>query len=338
LPNALLGLLTALDGWRAAAAHLPQLSHELARQQAETVLRSVPAELRAVPGSGAPTNWMADPLALYGRCERAAQALLTLPTRTPSLRLLADQTARALIGILYVLDGLAPLVGAPGRPSRGDRRFRLSVADWLPALLNGARAFVAIGAAALFWVVTAWPSGALAIEFVAIVILLLSPRPDQAYVGALALTLGAALSVLVAAIIEFAVLPALDTFEGFCVALSLFYIPAGFVLARSRQPAVLAVFTAMTLAFMPLLAPTNQMTYDTAQYYNAALAIFVGCTAAAFSFRMLPPLSHALRTRRLLAFALRDLRRLAVDHLPPRPDDWESRMYSPTCIADFRAR
>jgi uncharacterized membrane protein YccC len=327
LQRAVLGLLTALDGWRWAAMHLPRLLDDTARQQAEAVLRSFPAELRSVPGSGAPPHWMADPLGLYGRCERAAQTLLALPARTPSLRLLADQTARGLVGILYVVEGLALLVDAPPRPRRGDRKFRLNVPDWLPALLNGGRAFVAIGAVELFWVVTAWPSGALAIEFVAIVLLLLSPRSDQAYAGALALTLGAVLSVFFAAIIEFAVLPALDTFAAFCVAIGLFYIPAGFVLARSRQPAVLAVFTAMALAFMPLLAPTNQMTYDTAQYYNAALSIVVGCAAAAFSFRLLPPLSHALRTRRLLAFALRDLRRLAVDRLPPSPEDWEGRMY-----------
>ena len=36
------------------------------------------------------------------------------------------------------------------------------------------------------------------------------------------------------------------------------------------------------------------------------------------SFRLLPPLSPALRTRRLLAFALRDLHHLAVDSLPPK--------------------
>jgi hypothetical protein len=41
----------------------------------------------------------------------------------------------------------------------------------------------------------------------------------------------------------------------------------------------------------------------------------------------LPPLSPALRAQRLLALALRDLRRLAISPLPPRPADWERRMY-----------
>jgi uncharacterized membrane protein YccC len=89
----------------------------------------------------------------------------------------------------------------------------------------------------------------------------------------------------------------------------------------------LAVLSAMTVNFMPVLSPTNQMSYDTAQFYNVALAIFFGCAAAALSFELLPPLSPALRTRRLLAFALTDLRHLAISSSPPPLDDWEKRMY-----------
>ena len=73
------------------------------------------------------------------------RTLLALPTRTPSLRLLSDQTAKLLAGILHVLEGLALLVDASDRPLPGRRKFRLSVPDWLPALVNAGRAFVTIG-------------------------------------------------------------------------------------------------------------------------------------------------------------------------------------------------
>ena len=72
---------------------------------------------------------------------------------------------------------------------------------------------------------------------------------------------------------------------------------------QSRQPAVWAVFTAMGMNFLPVLAPTNPITYDTQQFYNTALAVFVGCAVAALLFRLLPPIPPALRTRRLLALA-----------------------------------
>jgi hypothetical protein len=45
------------------------------------------------------------------------------------------------------------------------------------------------------------------------------------------------------------------------------------------------------------------------------------------SFRLLPPLSPAFRTRRLLDLTLRDLHRLATGPIPHTPDDWEGRMY-----------
>jgi uncharacterized membrane protein YccC len=91
--------------------------------------------------------------------------LIVLPAGTPSLRLLADETAKVLVGMLRVLDGLALLVDAPYDPSPGARGFRLSEPDWLPALINAARAFLAISAVELFWVVTAWPNGAATIIY-----------------------------------------------------------------------------------------------------------------------------------------------------------------------------
>ena len=78
---------------------------------------------------------------------------------------------------------------------------------------------------------------------------------------------------------------------------------------------------------MPVLAPNNLMNYDTAQFYNLALAILVGSGSAALSFRLLPPLSPAWRTHRLLALTLRDLRRLAIGPVAWAPDDWDGRVY-----------
>jgi uncharacterized membrane protein YccC len=91
---------------------------------------------------------------------------------------------------------------------------------------------------------------------------------------------------------------------------------------------VTGVLTAMTFNFNPLLAPTNEMNYDTTQYWNSALAIVVGCGVAPLAFWLLPPLSPALRARRLLAFTSRDLRRLAIAPVLPTPSYWESRIYS----------
>jgi uncharacterized membrane protein YccC len=123
---------------------------------------------------------------------------------------------------------------------------------------------------------------------------------------------------------KFAVLPAFETFPTFCAAMGLFLVPVGFATAQSWQPAVLGMFG---FNFVALLAPTNLMSYDTPQFYNTALGILAGCAVAPLAFRLLPPMSSALRARRLLALTLSDLRRLATAPLPPTLAKWEGRMY-----------
>jgi uncharacterized membrane protein YccC len=246
--------------------------------------------------------------------------------------LFADETAKVLNGIVYVLDEVALLVGAPGKTRAGYRPTGYrdtvpGVADWLPAIINGARAFVTIGAVELLWVVTAWPDGDLAIVFVTIVLMLMSPKGDLAYLGALAYAMTAAISIVAAAIMGFAVLPNVETFPAFCAVIGLYLIPVGFAAARTRKPALTAVFGGIAVVTIRLIAPTNPMIYDTGQFYNAALAAFVGSAIGALAFRLMPPLSPALRARRLLVFALRDLRRLAISPPSRRSAVWERRMY-----------
>jgi uncharacterized membrane protein YccC len=85
------------------------------------------------------------------------------------------------------------------------------------------------------------------------------------------------------------------------------------------------MFIAMTTIFMPLLAPTNQMSYDVATFYSAALGIVVGAGAATLAFRLIPLLLPAYRTRRLLDLALSDLRRLLRRRVVSNVHAWDDR-------------
>jgi uncharacterized membrane protein YccC len=325
LQNALDGLVVALASWRTAAVVLARLPQERARQEASAVLAEVPEPLRARPEEDVATRWIAGPTRLIRACDGAVRRLVTLPAATPSLRLLADHAAEALAGISHALNALALLVADPARPadrSYGSRHLRIP--DWLPPLTNGGRAFVAIGAAELFWIVTAWPDGANSITFAAISVILFAPRADQAYTTAIGFMIGSILTVAITATLKFAALPNVETFAGFSVIIGVVLVPVGTFLALQWQP---AIFTGIVTPFVPLLAPTNPMSYDTQQFYNSALAIVAGVGAGALSFRLLPPLSPAFRTRRLLELTLRDLHRLATGPIPHTPDDWEGRMY-----------
>ena len=321
LKSAADGLFEALSGWRGVAALLLRLPESQARQDSAAVLRRLPQDLQSVSVSG-PAAWMDEPVRLRQYFEAAASSLIAMAAGTPSLRLLADQTARTLTGIWKTLNGIALLKGDPDfrTPPPGIRRFY--VPDWLPALVNGTRAFAVIGSMAILWIVTEWPSGALAMTFAAIAVILFAPRADQAYAIVMGFIAGTTIAAILAAIVAFAVLPGLETFPAFAIAIGAVLVPSGTLMALQWQP---AVFLALTANFCPLLAPANVESYDTVQFYNSAMAIVVGTSIAALSYRVLPPLSAALRTRRLLALTLRSLGRLATGPIPRASDSWEIR-------------
>jgi uncharacterized membrane protein YccC len=317
------GLFAAIAGWRAVATNLERLPRSQGRHEANIILQTLPRDLRSEPARGDAAIWAAEPSRLRLACRSAVKNLVTLPATTPSQRLMADATAEALLGISRALDGLSLIANADRVvPPRRVSRFRMP--DPLPACISAARVFITIAAVELFWIVTAWPSGALAVAFAAIGIILLSPREDQAYAGAQTFMLGIGLATILAGAIEFSVLPAVQGFAGFCLAIGLVLVPVGALAAQSWQGPVFAVVA--NVFFMPLLAPANQMTYDTQQFYNSALAAFAGMGLAMMALVLLPPLSPEVRARRLVALTLRDLRRLAAGRTS-MADDWEGRTY-----------
>ncbi|MEA2948592.1 MAG: hypothetical protein QOI40_3922, partial [Alphaproteobacteria bacterium] len=175
LQTAVGGLFAALAGWRMVTVHLERLPSDQSRREADIIYGNIPQELRSVPTEGQAKSWAIDPSGARRACAAAARALSALPNCTPSLRLLTDQTARALIGIRRALDGLL-LLADPARGIPVSGSMRLHVPDLLPALLDGARVFVTVGAVELVWIVTEWPNGPQALVFTAIGVILFGQR------------------------------------------------------------------------------------------------------------------------------------------------------------------
>jgi uncharacterized membrane protein YccC len=316
------GLFAAMAAWRNVSPMLSRLPSRAA-EETGAVLACLPEALRTPPGPEGAARWADEPVVMRAICDAAYPALRELPATTPSARLLADQVAALCAALSRVFNALVLLGHAsPVRNTQGARRIRIP--DLLPALVNGGRAFVMIGAVALLWIVTEWPSGALAIEFVAIGVILLPTRGGGDPAGARNFIIGTILATVFAAVIAFAVLPKLDTFLGFCLAIGLVLVPGG---AGMAQPRATITFVPIASFFIPLLGPANQETYDTVAFYNTSLAIVAGLFIAVLSFALLPPLSPAYRTRRLLAFGLRDLRRLILRPRGRKVEDWEGCFY-----------
>jgi uncharacterized membrane protein YccC len=325
------GLFAAMAAWRNVSLMLSRSPPSRAAEETGEVLACLPEALRTPPEPENAIRWADEPVAMRAICDAAYPALRALLATTPSARLLADQVATLCAALSRVFNALALLGHAgPVRDALGTRRIRIP--DLLPALVNGGRAFVVIGAVMLFWIVSEWPSGAVAIEFVAIGVILLPTRinPGAGSMAGLYFVIGMALANALAAIIAFAVLPKVETFLGFCLAIGLVLVPGG---AGMAQPRATILFVPIGSFFIPLLGPANQETYDTVSFYNNSLAIIGGLFIAVLSLTLLPPLSPAYRTRRLLAFGLRDLRRLILRPKRRMTEDWGPLLRAADCHA-----
>jgi hypothetical protein len=73
------------------------------------------------------------------------------------------------------------------------------------------------------------------------VMLLMSPKGDLAYRGAIVFALTTFAAIVTSGITKCAVLPAIGTFPSFCATIGLFFIPVGFVVVWSNTPALGAV-------------------------------------------------------------------------------------------------
>ena len=116
--------------------------------------------------------------------------------------------------------------------------------------------------------------------------------------------------------------------------LALVLVPAGFCMARLRNP---VLFAGVILTFLPLLGPANEMNYDDLVFLNTAVGIVGGTVIAAIICRLVPPVPPAVRVRRLLTFTLRDLRRLATKPALS-PAAWEARVFQTLYVLPDQAK
>jgi uncharacterized membrane protein YccC len=318
LQRAVSGLVETMSAWRKAAYEIALNRDPGTEREARAVYNELPRDRLSFDASGSANT----PAELRAACCSAVRSLTRFNAETPSQRLLADSAAQGMLGMARALNGLTGVVD-PGDmiPIRGTAR--LHVPDWLPPSINALRAFLAIEVTSLFWIASAWPNGALAITFCAIIVVLLPLQGDVAYSASMTFLKGCVLGSGVAAVLVFAILPRATTFPSLCLALGLALVPLGFMLARAKSP---LFFFAASVNFLPMLSIDNTISFDASQFWNTASSILVGIAVGALAMRILPPLSPAIRTSRLLTLTLADLRRLAKRASSRRrEDDWEGR-------------
>jgi uncharacterized membrane protein YccC len=319
LQRAVSGLVETMSAWRKAAYEIALNRNPATQRDARAVYNELPSDRLSPDPSGSAKT----PSELRAACCSAVRSLARFNAETPSQRVLADSASLGMLGMARTLNGLTGVVDpADMVPVKG--MARLHVPDWLPPTISALRVLLAVGAMSLFWIASAWPNGALAITFCAIIVVLLPLQGDLAYSQSMTFLKGCVLGFGIAAALVFAILPRATTFPSLCLALGLPLVPLGFLLARAKNP---LFFFACSVNFLPMLSINNTISFDGSQFWNTSSSILAGIAVGAVAMLIVPPLSPAIRTQRLLALTLADLRRLAK-RAPSRrrEDDWESRI------------
>jgi uncharacterized membrane protein YccC len=301
LQNAVHGLIETITAWRTLAIHLGP------RSRSKEGRDSAPIERIVQEFAPASSDVLRDPARLRDDCGAAARAAARIAADSPSSQLVADATAIGFIGMTHALNGLTLLV-RPAGAQRADALAAVYVPDWLPPSIVAVRAFATTALVSLFWIVTAWQSGSTAITFAIIAVVLFPLQGDRAYSAAVSFLVGCVLSAVIAGMILFGLLPRVASFTGLALTLGLAFVPLGVLIAWPWRPMVVSAAAFNLVSFLSL---RNVAVYDAAQFYNSVLAILAGVAAGVIMIRIVPPLSPRTRTRRLLWFALRDVRRLA---------------------------
>jgi len=310
---------------------LPLVSAVEDRLRAIAIEGEVPAEVAALVDDI--RGWASDadahePASLVARADALAAALTPTDWRELLIANLLDRLRELVEALdtarLVAAQAIAPDAAPPERVLAllSERRQRPLHRDLPLALLSAVATLAAILACCGFWIMTAWPEGAVAAMIAAVVCCFFATMDDPvpAQRGFLIWTVA---SLPLVALYLFALLPLVHSFE----TLALLLAPALLV------PGVLMALPRWYGRMMPLLiglagglALTNSFTADAAGFFNGSVAQLAGVAAAMVATRLCRSLGAGAALRRLRRAGWRELVELAARPGRAPLPAWRSRM------------
>jgi uncharacterized membrane protein YccC len=190
------------------------------------------------------------------------------------------------------------------------------------ALVSGLAAFVALSAICLFWIASGWNGGAGAAIMTAVMMSLFAQQDDPSAAAGSFFKM-TALGAAVAGLYAFAILPGLEGFEAFALALTPLLFGAAYVMT---VPRLTLSALACALGALNLIGLTNVMTPDFASFANGTLGQLFGIGLAAVLLRVLQPIGVAWPVARLTSGLRSDLADAISGRRAPGRLVFESRM------------
>ncbi|MCS2608548.1 FUSC family protein [Halomonas dongshanensis] len=209
---------------------------------------------------------------------------------------------RETLGHAMVMLDAREAIAAPGAHS-----LRSSPLAWhrdhLAAGINALRAGLVFAALATFWVLTAWNSAMIAMLLGTLFSAFFASRDNPVmvtmmfYKGMLAAIPSAFFfgHVLLSQVHDFALLAVV------------FGTPLFLGLMGATNPATMGYCLAFTIFNILLTMPGNGMDFSFDSFANRVVAVIIGLTCVAMSFRLLPGLGAGLRRRRLIDAISKDI-------------------------------
>ncbi len=270
----------------------------------------------------------ATPAALVARCEALAA---DDPMRTWAGLLTANLLAR-LSELVVALDTTRQVAAQATTPTGSmpdhirallrERQRRPLHRDYALALLSATATVIATLGCCAFWILTAWPEGAVAAMIAAVVCCLFGTIDDPvpAQRGFL---IWITVSVPLAALYLFALLPLVHSFETLTLVLAPALLTTGALLAL---PHWYGRMLPIVIGLAGGLALTNTFSVDAAGFFNGSIAQSVGVAAAILTTRIFRSLGAGTAVRRLRRAGWRELADLASRPSGLAVARWTSRM------------
>ena len=169
-----------------------------------------------------------------------------------------------------------------------------STTNWMASLASGVRATFILGVMSVYWVATAWPSGA-SMTLVSAATVALSANTTNPRRMSFQMACGTLLGALMGFFITFFVLPRIDGFPLLCMALAPVFTLGTFLTTR---PQWAGYGLGLLIFFCIGSAPDNLTFYNPYAFINDYIAMVLGMLlCAAAGAIILPPNSHWLWQR-----------------------------------------
>ncbi|WP_346778687.1 FUSC family protein [Burkholderia sp. Ac-20353] len=189
------------------------------------------------------------------------------------------------------------------------------------AAVAGIRAMLLTLLLSVFWIATAWPSGALLVLNGGAICALVASSARPAHT-AFQMAIGTAFASVIGLLVMFIVYPVIDGFPLLCVVLA---PPLALGCWMTTRPSLAGYGIGYCIYFCFLTGPDNVVAYDPTSFMNDAIALVVSMLMASVAFELfLPPTTRGLR-RHLLADLRRQVVFACIDSLATLRTRFESR-------------